>query len=112
MGATLKEKASTFVGISEFRTTVTGENKGTILAAADVYVSDFGRVSMLATQQGLEKECLVYKPEYIKCAQLRKTQRKKLARNGDSYESDIIGEETLAVTNRKAIGLIADVVPA
>ena len=109
MASGLKETASTFTGISDIRTQVSGRNKAIIHAAADVYVSDFGDVSMMAVQHGLAEECLIYKPSTVSKLTLRATKSSPLANVGDSKEFEIVGEDALKIANSKEIGVVADI---
>jgi len=108
MAADLKETASTFTGISSIRTEVSGRNKAVIHGAADVYVSDFGNITMMAVQHGLVDDCLIYKPSTVTKLTLRPTRSSGLAKNGDSQEFEIVGEDALKIGNSKEIGTVAD----
>ena len=108
MASDLKVTASSFTGISSIRSPISGRNKAVIHAAADIYISDFGDITMLAVQHGLDEECLIYKPSTVTKLTLRATKSSGLAKNGDSQEFEIVGEDTLKVGNTKEIGVAAD----
>lgn len=110
MGAELKEAASAFTGIAEHRAPVTGKStKATIYAAADIYVSDFGRITMMAHQSQLPNECLIVKDEIVEICTLRPTRENPIAQTGDAHKFQYAGEETLKVRNRKGLGIVADI---
>lgn len=104
-----KVVASSFTGIASMRTEVKGDNQGTIVGAADVYVSDFGAVShvphyMMAGGTnvfGLELS-------EIKVAYLRPFMSTPLAKTGDSNKEQILVDATLRVEAEKCCFKIAD----
>ena len=111
MGPELKQAASAFTGISAIRTD-TGSSKPTIIGSADIYVSDFGRITMVGTEDTFANECLIFKPEMVSRAPLRRLKRQPLSKTGDNMKTQIVAEETLVVRNPKAVGIVADLIAA
>ncbi len=104
-----KQVASGFTGIAQQRYEVKGTNQGTIIGAADVYVSDFGAINhvphyMMAGGTNVYGLALAE----IKVAYLRPYFSKELARTGDSIKEQCIVDATLVVDAEKACFKIAD----
>ncbi len=70
------------LGIAEIRREVTGNKPGVIIGAADVYVSDFGAVSVVPNRFQRERDAFVLDPEYASVAFLRPFQTVELAKTG------------------------------
>lgn len=103
-----KQAFSAFTGIADIRGTVSGKSQATIYGAADVYVSDFGAITLIPHQYGLTRDMLFIDPDYLKVATLRSVGTKMLAKTGDSDRFLMTAEKTLVVTNQKAIGCVSD----
>lgn len=106
----LKSKISTFAGISLNRNETNGK-LATIVAGADVYLSDFGPVVIIAHAYApdLARNVMIYDADAFSDAVLRPMESVELAKNGDSREFLITHETTLQVKNEKSIGVIRDV---
>jgi hypothetical protein len=100
----LKQVVSTFAGIAESRVAVRGDAPTTIIGAADVYVSDFGNLSVVPNRFMRSRDALVLDPEYAALAYLRPFQTNDLAKTGDSEKTQILAELTLEVRNEGAHG--------
>ena len=103
-----KRVASTFTGIGETRFNVNGAKPSTIIGAADIYVSDFGNVSIVPSRFQRERDAFVVDPEYAAVSYLRNFQTDELAKTGDSQKKMILVEYALKVRTEKAHGIIAD----
>lgn len=103
-----KRIASTFTGIGETRFNVDGAKPSTIIGAADIYVSDFGNVSIVPSRFQRERDAFVVDPEYAAVSYLRNFQTEDLAKTGDSAKKMIVVEYALKVRTEKAHGIIAD----
>lgn len=103
-----KRIASTFAGIGETRFNVDGARPSTIIGAADIYVSDFGNVSIVPSRFQRERDAFVVDPEYAAVSYLRNFQTVELAKSGDSDKKMILVEYALKVRTEKAHGIIAD----
>lgn len=102
-----KQKVSGFAGIAETR--IAASNKPTtIIAAADVYVSDFGNVSIVPSRFQRERDAFVIDPEYASVDYLRPMQTMDMAKTGDADKKLMLAEWGLRVKNEKALGGIFD----
>ena len=111
---TQKQVVSTFAGIAEQRYAAPANKQTTIVGAADVYLSDFGTLSVVpnrfttpdADDNG--EQAFVLDPEYAAVAFLRPFQTNELAKTGDSEKTQLLVEYTLEVKNEAAHAIIAD----
>ena len=78
------------------------------MAAADVYVSDFGTLSVIPNRFQRARDVFVFDPEYASISYLRPFKRDKLAKTGDAEKRMILVEWGLKVHNEKAHGAIFD----
>lgn len=101
--------------VASFRYAATG-GKNTIIATADIYEGDFGKVMIVpnrvqASNDTVASNVHLLDPNLLSMKMLRKIQSvKDLAKTGDAVKGIIIGEGTLCVKNEKGLGVIADVV--
>jgi len=108
-GPVNKQRVSGFAGIAATRYNIEGGAKpATIVGAADVYVSDFGNVTVVANRFQRERDALVLDPEYASVAYLRPFQQMELAKTGDAEKRLLIVEYGLKITSENAHGLAAD----
>ena len=108
VGASGKQKVSSFAGIGATRFNVTGAQPSTIIGAADIYVSDFGNLAVVPNRFMRTRDALVLDPEYAAVAYLRPFQTNELAKAGDADKTQILVECTLEVKNEAAHGIVAD----
>ncbi len=108
MGASHKQIASSFTGIADIRTEVKGQNQATIIAGADVYVSDFGQITFVPVQYGLTRACVIIDPEMLAVGTLRPMKTEPLAKTGDNMKFQIVAEKTLVMRNQRANAIVAD----
>ena len=108
VGAAGKQKVSTFAGIAAQRYMAPADAPTTIIGAADVYLSDFGSVSVVPDRFMRTRDALVLDPEYAAVAYLRPFQTNELAKTGDSDKTQIIAELTLEMRNEAAHGGVFD----
>jgi hypothetical protein len=108
VGALGKQKVSSFAGIAAQRYMAPGNTPTTIIGAADVYMSDFGTMSVVPNRFMRVRDALVIDPEYAALAYLRPFQTNDLAKTGDSENTQLLAEVTLEVKNEAAHGIIAD----
>jgi hypothetical protein len=111
---TQKQVVSGFAGIAAQRYEAPSNAPTTIVGAADVYLSDFGTLSVVPNRfmtgdsgDGGEV-AFVLDPEYAAVAYLRPFQTNELAKTGDSEKTQLLVEYTLEVKNEKAHAIIAD----
>jgi hypothetical protein len=112
VGAYQKQAVSAFAGIAAQRYMAPGNEPTTIIGAADVYMSDFGTVSVVPNRFMRTRDALVLDPEYAALAYLRPFATNELAKTGDSEKTQILAELTLEVRNEAAHGIAADLAVA
>jgi hypothetical protein len=103
-----KQNLSRMAGIAAQRFNATGAKPSTIIGAADIYVSDFGNVSIVANRFQRERDVFVLDPEYASVAYLRPFQTVELAKTGDAEKRMLVVEWGLKVMNEKAHGAVYD----
>jgi hypothetical protein len=108
VGALGKQKVSSFAGIAAQRYMAPGNTPTTIIGAADVYMSDFGTMSVVPNRFMRARDALILDPEYAALAYLRPFQTNDLAKTGDSENTQLLAEVTLEVKNEAAHGIVAD----
>jgi len=108
VGPSGKQKVSSFAGIAAQRYMAPSDTPTTIIGAADVYMSDFGSMSVVPNRFMRARDALVLDPEYAALAYLRPFQTNELAKAGDSDKTQLLVEATLEVKNEAAHALIAD----
>lgn len=102
-----KAKASTFTGIADLRHE-TGTSKVSIIGGADVYVSDFGKLTFVPDRFVPADLAYNVDKNYASVATLRPFFSEKLAKTGDSEKYHMIVEAGLQVDNEKAHGVQRD----
>jgi len=108
MGGTHKQQFSAFTGIADIRADVSGKGQAVIYGAADVYVSDFGAITLIPHPYGLTRDCLFIDPSMVAVGTLRPVESKVLASAGDNEKFLLVTEKTLVVRNQKGLGVVAD----
>lgn len=111
LGGYQKANLSSFDGVGARRTDA-GER--TIIATADLYVSNFGELRVVPSRHiretaNVDRNVFVIDPEYAKIAYLRPWQQFDLSKTGDSIRRQMLVEWALEVCNEKAHGIVADV---
>jgi len=80
-----------------------------VVAAIDVYVSDFGELQIVPSRFFSSTDMLIYDPDYVRMLWLDPVKQKELARTGHAERRLIWGEYGLQVDNEKAHGVVADI---
>jgi hypothetical protein len=111
LGGIQKGNLSGFDGVGARRTDAAGR---TIIATADLYVSNFGDLRVVPSRHiretaSVDRNVFVIDPEHAKIAYLRPWQQYDLSKTGDSIRRQMLVEWTLEVCNEAAHGVIADV---
>lgn len=112
VGTGAKQKVSEFAGIAAQRYMAPADAPTTIIGAADVYLSDFGSISVVPSRFMRSRDAFVLDPEYAAVAYLRPFATNELAKVGDSDKTQILAELTLEMRNEAAHGLVTDINPA
>ena len=116
---TQKQAVSAFTGIAAQRFQAPADKQSTIVGAADVYMSDFGTLSVVPDRfmtadggTGSGEQALLLDPTMASVATLRPFESNLLAKSGDSEKHQMLVEYTLQVSNEKAHGIVADLLVA
>jgi hypothetical protein len=108
----VKVLTSTFTGIATRFRDVPAAQQAQIVAAADVYVSDFGIIQIVPDRfipnADSDNTAFLLDPEMASVAYLRPFQTLELAKTGDAEMTQLLVEYTLEVKNQAAHGIIAD----
>ena len=111
-GSAVKQKISaTFTGSA---TKFKNVDDMKVVAAVDLYVSDFGELQIvptrfLETRTVAGRDVFVLDPNYARVAYLQTVQQKPLARTGHAERRLISTEYGLQIDSQKAHGVIADI---
>jgi len=108
LGPTHKQQFSQFAGIADIRVDAPRNGQAVILGAADVYQSDFGRITLIPHPYGVTDACVFMDMDYLADGTFRKMHFYELAKIGDSRQGQMIEECCLIVRNEKAVGVVAD----
>jgi hypothetical protein len=108
MGAAHKQQFSAFTGIADIRVEANGKSMASIVGAADVYVSDFGNLTLIPHAYGLTRDVLIADPEYYKVGTLDGMKTVAMAKTGDAEKFMATVEKALICTNEKAHGAVRD----
>jgi hypothetical protein len=109
VGPVNKQRVSGFAGIASSRFNINGgEKPATLIGAVDIYVSDFGSVSVVPNRFQRERDAFVLDPDYAKMVVLRPYQQIELAKTGDSAKSMLLVEYGLKILAEDAHGIAAD----
>ena len=108
-----KQTVSGFAGIAAQRYMAPTDAPTTIIGAADVYLSDFGSLSVVPSRfmnstNSADDVAYVLDPDMAAIAYLRPFQTNELAVTGDAEMTQLLAEFTLEVKNEAAHGIIAD----
>lgn len=105
-----KRVFSGFSGISELRTDAPRKSskQATIVAGADMYLSDWGPITVQVDRWQRARDAFVLNTEYIKRGVLRPERAVTPAEDSDANKRVLVCEETLIVRNEGALGIVAD----
>lgn len=109
MGPTSKQEFSAFTGIATIRKDAPGDKMATIVGAADVYVSDFGNLTLIPHPYGLTRDCLIIDPKMWAVGVLDGWKSTELAQTSDSTQYALTYEACLVARNEKASGVVRDI---
>ncbi|MGE0116809.1 MAG: DUF5309 domain-containing protein [Dongiaceae bacterium] len=108
VGPKNKAVGSTFTGIATQYRENAGTKQATIIAGADVYVSDFGEHRIYPSRFSRDRSVLVLDMEYWGCAYLRPFQQVELSKTGDSEKRQLLVEYALVAKQQASSGVVAD----
>jgi hypothetical protein len=104
----LKQKAAGFAGLADARRE-SGNKRLTIVAGADIYVSDFGDVQFVPSRFASTRDALVVDPQYWDVGIGQALKVDPLAKNGLSDRRMMSAEVALRCLNQAASGVVADI---
>ena len=114
-----KRVFSTFMSdsnVAAFRTPLTGKSQGTIVGAADAYLSDFGLIDVVPNRQMIRVSAtaatyaFLITPDKVAKGFLRDIQEDKdVAKTGDALPRVLKAEWSLIMKNEAAHGVISDI---
>ena len=107
VGAFNKQAFSAFSGVVELMANQ-GRGQATIIGAADTYVSDFGRLSVVPNRFQPQDVAFFIDWDMVQVNYLRPVQAIDLAKTGDADNKMLITEFGLQVMNEKGLGLVND----
>lgn len=107
VGGFNKKAVSGFTGIAD-QVRDTGSKAATIVATADVYVSDFGTLKVVPNRFSRSRSALVVDPGMWKLCYYQRFQTVDLAKTGHSDRKMLSVEYTLESCNEKSSGCVAD----
>ena len=119
MGLELKQTAAAFAGLAQQRRE-TGNKKATIVAGADVYVSDVGEIQLVpsrftfgpAGSASSGRDVLIIDPSLWSESTLEPSQRRKLATTGLADRMAMYCDKALRCHNEAGNSVIRDVTPS
>jgi hypothetical protein len=96
--------------VSDLRTMTSGESPASVVAAVDVYVSDFGTFRIVPNRnQFRSRDVFFLDMDFFEIAYLRPFKTETLAKTGDGVQQMLIVEYGLKSNNEAASGFLADV---
>ena len=109
LGSFNKQKLSGFTGGSTKMSQATDK---TLVAAIDIYESDFGSMTVVPNRFSRNRDCFVIQPDMWAVAYLRDFQMLDLAKTGDAQKKAMLAEYTFVSKNEKASGAVFDLTTA
>jgi len=103
LGSFNKQKLSGFTGGS---TKMTQADDKKLVAAIDIYESDFGSMTVVPNRFSRNRDCFVIQPDMWAVAYLRDFQMLDLAVTGDAQKKAMLAEYTLVSKNEAASGAV------
>lgn len=105
VGSFNKQVLSGFVGRG---TPIEQTTSKKIIAAVDVYESDFGTMKVIPNRFQRARDCLILQKDMWAIAYLRNMTTTVLAKTGDNEKRQLLCEYTLESRNEQASGIVAD----
>ena len=104
---TQKQAEAAFTGLATQRREA-GDSRLTIVAGADVYVSDFGKIAFVADRFASSRDALIVDPEYFDIAVGEPITPFDMAVTGLAKRKGLRTEFALRCLNQAASGVVAD----
>lgn len=103
-----KQIAAAFAGLADQRRE-TGNKRITIVAGADIYVSDFGELQFVPDRFASDRDALIVDPEYWDVGIGDALKIMPLAKTGLAERRAMYAEVALRCLNQAASGVVADI---
>ena len=100
--------SSQFSGIATMYREQSGTGPGTIIGAADIYVSDFGELKVVPSRFSRDRTISIIQKDMWAIAYLRPFKVYDLAKTGDAEKRLLLSEYTLEGRNEAASAKVAD----
>ena len=100
--------SSQFSGIATMYREQSGVGPGTIIGAADIYVSDFGELKVVPSRFSRDRTISIVQKDMWAIAYLRPFKVWELSKTGDSEKRLLLAEYTLESRNEAASAKVAD----
>lgn len=109
---------STFMSdsnVAQQRYAAKGKGQTTIVAAADIYLSDFGEIAVVPNRQmaragaSIARNAFLIDPKMVSLGVFDDIKLEKPAKTGDAEKRVLVTEYTLCVNNEAAHGVVADI---
>ena len=107
-----KTVASGFAGLAAQRMFNDSAAPLKIVATADIYLSDFGQVSIVPNRFFDERFAIVMDPEYASISYLRPYETIDIASTGDATKKELVVEYGLRIKNELSAAAIANLTPS
>lgn len=108
LGPVNKARFSGFAGIATKTLDIAANSQANIVAAADVYVSDYGTLKVMPSRLQRERDAHLIDPDFLEIQHLRPFKVVDLAKTGDATKKMLIVEWGLKVRAEKANGAAFD----
>lgn len=108
VGPVNKQRMTDFSGIATLQKNA-DPGPTTIVAAADLYRSDFGDVEIVPSRFNRDRTVTIYDPEFWALGVLRDFRTEALAKTGDAEKRMLLIEATLIARNEASSGKVADI---
>lgn len=108
VNGTNKQAVSAFAGIATKTINQSAAKAATIIGAADIYVGDFGTLSVVANRFQRTRDAWLLDFDLIDIMYFRKFEDQELAKTGDTTKRQFIVEYGLKVKQEAGLGLVTD----
>lgn len=108
LGVGNKQAFSVFPGIAQTRYDVRDADMSAIIGAADIYVSDFGKIGVIPNIFQRNRTALGIDTDYVRLRHLRPMESRQYAKISDGEQWELIYEGTLECGNERAHFKVAD----
>ncbi len=108
VGSFNKQAASAFTSNVTRNYDISQPKPSAIVQAMDVYVSDFGTLSIVANRFQRARDAFILDYDFCGLAFLRPMKVEKMAKTGDGEKRMLLTEWTLVIKNEAALGAVYD----